>query len=260
MSEEVNNQETQPTETPPVVTSTETPPEDGKLVETNPPESQVSTESKPPEKTPEQLKDDVAFFQTAKDELDVLRGEPQSETPPSTPQAQLPEQQRMPSNDELNDYLKENPVEGYRLLSDNITKNVTNTMSQLMSEQQTKIENEVHSREANRVLSDFASKTDTPIADVKAAVQHFKDLGVKAHPAVIADLAIQKIGTDRIVKSNQQQVTEATAKATEALKTQQMTTQPDGGVPTKEKGDASVENQVSDKFGKQKGSKNAFLN
>lgn len=248
--------ETENTQTPPeveapeqVVTEPEKPaePDSGEKL----PEQAAEA---PPGKTPEQLEADRAFFQRkaqeeqaahkqeALDELDALQTkQPVEELPTTKSSGSQPE----PMTDEqLNEYLQDNPLEMARAIRSNLAEEVVSIMDK--REEKQSIANETF--QTNKVLMQFADKYDIPREKVMAELDSLKSQGILGRPSAIGRLVIDRLNLAQSQQIGQQQVEKAKADATQAVKNQLLTVQPRGGgkVPTSEA--VTREEAISNRF------------
>lgn len=223
-----------------VQTEQETPVEETPSVENGPdesPETPATTASdKTPEgtphKTPEQIKDDAAFFQTkyqsAKAELDTLRGEFVDE-PEDAPHAQDTPAQKPLTDEELGQLVAENPILAMQFMTQEFSRVVDERLSDRDKKAQARRDFERENDRANLALAKYYRENNVTKEEYGAAKKELDALGVRARPSGYTDLLIDRIEINRFKAHGAKKVQEAAAKAAQAAKTQVLTTQPGGG-------------------------------
>lgn len=269
--------ETENTQTPPEVEASEqvkepekpAEPDSGKQAPEQVPQEAGQAAEVPPEKTPEQLEADRAFFQRkaqeeqaakkeALDQLEALQSaSPQGEVAPAVEEEPATKAQPTvqpgplpgPMTDEqLNEYLQDNPIELARAIKQGTAEMVVSIFDE--REKKQSIVNET--LQTNKVLMQFADKHDIPRENVTAELEALKSQGILGRPSAMGRLVIDRLNLAKSKEIGQQQVEKAKADASQAVKTQLLTVQPEGGgkVPTSEA--KTREEAISDRFGSTK--------
>lgn len=193
-----------------------------------------------PEKTPEQLQEDRAFFQRkaqeeqaakkeALDQLEALQSAPVGEqTPAVQPQTVTPTGQQSPesmTDEQLNELLQDNPMLQTQLIQAGVTKDVLAAIDKRDEARTLNSE----SLQTNKVLMQFADKHDIPRENVTAELKSLKSQGIQGRPAAMGRLVIDRLNLAKSQEIGQQQVKKAEADASQAVKNQLLTVQPEGG-------------------------------
>lgn len=201
------------------------------------------------QKTPEQIKEDAAHWQSKYQELkesgydaDAAKRELTgggtdldsifggTEEKPASGDGMsgvtAEDVQRM-SDDQLNDLLRENPALALRVMNEMTRRELQST--QRASEAQRTFE--LEKDRAKLVLNKYVSENKIDSGEVKKAQEYLSSLGVKAHPSKVAALMIDRIEHQRLMGMMSQRAKEAEVKASQAAKKQALTQQPDGSQP-----------------------------
>lgn len=214
----------------------------------------------PPEKTPEQLDADRAFFQRkaqeeqaakkeALDQLEALQSAPVAEEKPAvvpqvTPQVAQQSPESM-TDEQLNELLQDNPMLQTQLIQAGVTKDV---LAAIDKRDETRTLNS-ESLQTNKVLMQFADKHNIPRENVTAELESLKSQGILGRPAAMGRLVIDRLNLAKSQEIGQQQVEKAKADASQAVKNQLLTVQPEGGgkIPTSEA--ITREEAIANRFG-----------
>lgn len=233
---DLNQEQQQTQETP-----TETSPENTVPVEVNNPtetSAQPNSEGGQPEqlqdeKTIEQVEKEKAYFQQSHQDLTQQLKEI---TATSTPeQEQLPEQQQVPIQPQQPQQQIQQPADWNEFLSNPenmlmaIESQVGSVVQKALSQQNQAFEIRLASKEATRAFGAFCTTNKISDAEITDAQNYVKGLNVQLPPATSAQLMSDRIFSMRSLGKGQQSITDVQAQATQAVKTQMLTTQPDGG-------------------------------
>lgn len=251
-SQEVPEEQATPEETPAQSDSTD---------------GDATTEAKPQEapadgKTPEQIKEDAAHWQTqyqeARAELDQLRTAPDDESGDEQPDQPARDQKKdQPSawdlsDEELSQKLRDDPV----LLAQVVQEQNRRDMQSIITSELNRIrEREKFNNEAqtaNRVLANFKAKNQIPDDKFTEARDYVKGLGVNGRPAAIAQMVIDHLNYQMMMGNLQRTTTEVAEKASRAVRQQLLTQQPtDSGQPEAPAAQSPVEH-IPARFGRSK--------
>lgn len=274
--------ETENTQTPPeveaseqVATKPEKPaePDSGEQAPEQVPQEAGQAAEVPPEKTPEQLEADRAFFQRkaqeeqaakkeALDQLEALQSaSPQGEAAPAV--EEKPATKTQPTvqpgplpgsmtDEQLNEFLQDNPIELARAIRQGTAETVISILDEREKEQNIANEKQSIANESfqtDKVLKQFADKHGIPQENIMAELESLKSQGILGRPSAMGRLVIDRLNLAKSKEIGQQQVEKAKADAAQAVTTQLLTVQPEGGgkVPTSEA--KTREEAISDRFG-----------
>lgn len=186
-----------------------------------PPDSEVDAAAKTDDgKTPEQVKEDAAHWQTeyqrSQDELAQLRGEPET---PATPETSPTPQPHL-TDEEVDEQLRDPRVQ--MQVQAEQTRQIIR--SELADER-----HRMASTEANRVLQDFRHKQGISDENFKAAEKSILDSGLKGSPAAISSAIIKELNYQRMTGHMAERTTQVEAETADKVKRQMLTVQPGAG-------------------------------
>lgn len=206
------------------------------------PEEKPAESQKPPEKTPEQLKEDAAYWQTKSQEA-IARlkefseqfAEPEPDATHLTPESTDSEKsgdlfvdQKALSTEggqDVNQMLADNPMLGFAAVADHLEQRIT----RLLEKREAKAEMQLANREAQAAIRRYAIDNGFKPEELTAAWNEVKSLGLRGDPRKIVSLVAKTMEMNRLTSDGNQTATEAAAKAARAVKMQQVTVQPEGG-------------------------------
>ena len=245
-----------PLETP----STEAGSEEIKPTEGTPAES--NPEEGTSEKSPEQLKEDSAHWQKKHQESQErlksfesglaqpeslfetkAEPEPDKKTVPATTSAESQEDM------DLAKLLEENPALGLAAVADHLDQRAEDRFQKAENKRQFQSD----ANDAERALKKFSVENKYSVDEYNAAVSEIKAMKISGHPQQIATLMAERMEKNRLLGGFDQAKTQAAADAAQAVKTQQLTTQPDGGSPPAPAGPKTPGQILGDKFSRPSG-------
>lgn len=255
-----------PVETPVQETVTEQPKSEEQPVESNSPETKadVSTEPvKPAEKTPEQLREDKAYWQTrAQEALKELEKakvrpveEPPAPAPVQQPQPIITQQTPQLTEDEIDEMLRDKPALALQVLA---AHNKQQLETMLNDREKAKEVAQSFQREkevAATVLDRYINENKISEDEVKEAVGHMAQMGIKASPAGANDYIIKHIEFQRLLQTAARSVEQVKAEAAQAVKVQALTQQPGGGQQPAPAQPKSTTDLIKEKFSRTRGQK-----
>lgn len=248
--------ETPAEETPPVATgSEETKPVEGTPAEPTP-ETEPSAAPDGTEKTPEQLKEDAAHWQTKHQESQAkLKAfedglaqpaslfEPEPSVEPDKPAPAVPTPADGQGDMDLAQLLKDQPELGIAAMADHLDQKAEERFNRAERQRQFKSDAD----DAERALRKFAVENEFSIEEYNTAVGEIRAMELSGNPKQIVKLMAGRMFENRSVGKNDQLSTAAAAKAAQAAKQQQLAVQPDGGTPAPV-GPKSLDETVQSKF------------
>lgn len=253
----VPEQETPKEETPSATAPEEQTPPAEKPAQTDSPVEDAGK----PEKTPEQIADDKAFFQAesqqAKEELAALRGQAaeRAEEKPTEgkPVAEKPTSQfDQMSDEEVNEYLKEHPLDAMRIQETRQAQILKSTLGEMLDDRDRKSQYNHEAGTTRKVLNAFCQKHGISAEQFEEARSYFETLGIQANPSAVGELIIDRLQGAMVRGNIGKAQTNAAAQAAQAVKQQLLTQQP----TTQGQPDASTpktqEEVVAAKFGESK--------
>lgn len=231
-----------PKETPPVTEVPETPAvTEGTPAQPDPKvEQPVVTEQPTTGKTPEQLEQDRAYFQTeaqkAKEELKRIREEFQPGTAQPTPPAEQPvvarpvDRFQSMSQEELENWIATHPVEAMMAANEKAKQDILTALEQREAKKESELANKLEQREANRFLNEFSQRNKITPDEFNSAKEYVNALGVKGSPTVIAEMVTDRMIMQRLLTNTAAQVETVKANVAQQVKQQLLTVQPGAGV------------------------------
>lgn len=265
-------------------TPKETPPQDGDSVESATTEetpvektdsdggtTDATEKTEPREKTPEQLKDDRAHWQTkyqeAKSELEQIRDKYASawesdgkEEPKATTEEKVDTLRTMVGNDknitddELREMLRDDPLLAMRVQGEFLLGKMQERLDardRYERESLRQADMKAEEAAAYRVLNKWRDENKVTDEEFQNAVKSLKDDGIKGRPTAITNRIMQDITYQRFVANAATQMHEVAAEVSQKVKTQALTQQPDAGGKDTEK-PKYLEDILADKFGPSK--------
>lgn len=248
-----------PKETPPVTEVPETPavPEGTPAVADPKVEQPVVTEQPTTVgKTPEQLEQDRAYFQTeaqkAKEELKRIRDEFTTGTAQPTPQAVTPvtpqvDKFQSMSNEELENWIVAHPVEAMMAANEKAKNDILTALEQRESKRESELAVKLEQREANRFLNEFGQRNKITADEFSEAKEYINSMGVKGSPTVIAGMVTDRLIMQRLLNNTAAQVETVKAQVAQTVKQQLLTVQPGAGTTPAPK-QLTPEEMVASKF------------